>query len=77
MARPSTGGGQTRSSGLDVVSANSRKPAEVKPSTPMTRARSDDGRARPNPATAPPHSARIRHQSRMEPSWFPQVPVIL
>ena len=50
MSRPSSGGGQTRSSGLDVVSANSRKPAEVKPSTPMTRARSDDGRARPNAA---------------------------
>ena len=77
MSRPSIGGGQTRSSGLDVVSANSRKPAEVKPSTPITRARSDDGSARPKAATAPPHSARIRHQSRMEPSWFPQVPVIL
>ena len=49
MSRPSIGGGQTRSSGFDVVSANSRKPAEVKPRTPMTRARSDEGRARPKP----------------------------
>ncbi len=51
--------------------------AAVPPSTPSTRARSAGGRVRPNTATAAPQSARIRHQSRMEPSWFPQVPVIL
>ena len=45
--------------------------------TPMTRARSDDGNARPNRATALPHSARIRHHSRIEPSWLPQDPVTL
>ena len=32
---------------------------------------------RPNSATAPPHSARMATQSSIEPSWFPQVPLIL
>ncbi len=74
---PSIGGGQSRVNGLDVSSANSRNPAEQPPSTPITRARSAEGKLRPNPATAPPQSARMRVQSRIEPSWFPQVPVIL
>ncbi len=77
MPRPSIGAGQSRVNGLEVSSANSRNPAEVAPSTPITRARSAPGRLRPNPATAPPHSARISVHSRMEPSWLPQVPVIL
>jgi len=45
--------------------------------TPITLARSAEGSSRPKAATTPPQSARMRHQSRMEPSWFPQVPVIL
>ena len=77
MPWPSMGAGQMRLNGSLVVSANSSKPAAVRPRTPMTRARSADGRVRPKVATAPPQSARMRHQSRMEPSWFPQVPVIL
>ncbi len=77
MSRPSTGAGQSRVNGLEVSSENSRNPAEEPPSTPITRARSAPGRLRPNLATAPPHSARISAQRMMEPSWFPQVPVIL
>ncbi len=77
MSRPSSGGGHSRTNGSLAKRQNSRNPAELPPSTPITRARSADGRLRPNPATAPPHSARISPQSRIDPSWFPQVPVIL
>ncbi len=77
MPSPSAGAGQTRSNGFEVVRQNSSKPAAVPPSTAITLARKAAGRLRPNTATAPPHKARIRHQSRMEPSWLPQIPVIL
>ena len=56
---------------------NSRKPTLTAPSTPITRALSGDGRSRPKAATASPHIARINTQRTSEPSWFPQVPVIL
>jgi hypothetical protein len=53
------------------------KPTATSPSTPSTRAFSVVGRSRPNPATAPPHSARISTHSTMEPSWLPQAPASL
>ena len=76
IAAPWIGGGHMRRNGFDAVRVNSRKPAETIPITPSTRARKADGRPRPNNATAPPQIASTRHHSRIDPSWFPQVPVI-
>ena len=55
---------------------NSRNPPEISPSTPSTRARKEAGRFWPKAATVAPQSESMKHQSSMEPSWFPQVPVI-
>lgn len=55
---------------------NAMKPAEIRPSTPSTRERRLVGMLLPNAPTVAPQSDRIRHQSRIDPSWFPQVPVI-
>ena len=66
-----------RSNGFEVVRQNSSKPAAVPPSTAITLARSAAGRLRPKTATAPPHRPRISDHSRIEPSWLPQIPVIL
>ena len=54
-----------------------RKPSPINPCTPSTRARNDGGRLRPKAATAAPKSARIQTHRTMEPSWLPQVPLIL
>ena len=54
-----------------------RKPTPIMPCTASTRAFSVGGRLLPNSATAAPNSARMRTQSSIEPSWFPQTPVIL
>ena len=45
--------------------------------TPSTRARSVGGRLPPNQAASAPNRARISTQSSIEPSWFPQTPLIL
>ena len=77
MPCPSTGAGQTRSNGFEVSRQNSSKPAAVAPRMAITLACRVEGRWRPNQATAPPQAPRISAQSRIEPSWFPQMPVIL
>ena len=56
---------------------NSRKAAPIQPCTAITLARSVAGRLAPNSATSAPKMARISTQSSIEPSWFPQAPVIL
>ena len=45
--------------------------------TPSTRARKEGGRLRPSSATAAPNRDRIQTQRTSEPSWLPQVPLIL
>ena len=76
MPAPSSGGGQSRASGSETVRVNSRKPPETRPSTPSTRARREEGRLWPKAATVAPQSESMKHHSTIEPSWFPQVPVI-
>ena len=49
----------------------------MEPCTASTRAFSVGGRLSPKIATAPPKLARMKTQSSMEPSWFPQTPEIL
>jgi hypothetical protein len=53
------------------------KPVATMPWIASTRARNVCGSSAPNTATAAPNSARMRIQSSIEPSWFPQTPVIL
>ena len=57
-----------RVNGFETVRVNSKNPAETSPRTPSTRARNVAGRLPPATATAKPHSERMRHHSRMEPS---------
>ena len=45
--------------------------------TASTRAFSAGGRFSPHQATMAPKSVRISIQSSIEPSWLPQVPLIL
>ena len=45
--------------------------------TARTRARRVGGRLPPNQAAIAPKSVRINTHSSMEPSWFPQTPLIL
>ena len=56
---------------------NSRKPTPIMPCTASTRARSSGGRLSQNSATAAPHSDSMNTHRSIEPSWFPQTPVIL
>ncbi len=55
----------------------SRKPIEMKPCTPMTRAIISSGRCFENCATANVHHASIRTHSSIEPSWEPQLAATL
>ena len=55
----------------------SRKAKPIQPCTERTSAFSLSGRLLPKAATRAPKSARIRTQRSIEPSWFPQTPVIL
>ncbi len=56
---------------------NSRKPTAIMPCTASTRARSAGGRLLENSATAAAHSDSMKTHRSIEPSWFPQTPVIL
>ncbi len=56
---------------------NRKNAAEIQDCTPSTLALSRAGRLPPNTATIAPNSARMRTHSSIEPSWFPQVLVIL
>ena len=76
MPAPCSGGGQSRANGSETVRVKSRNPPETRPSTPSTRARSEEGKFRPKRRRVAPHSESMKHHSTIEPSWFPQVPVI-
>jgi hypothetical protein len=54
-----------------------RKPTPMTAWMPSTRALKVRGRFAPKAATAAPNSARIQTQRTSEPSWLPQVPLIL
>ena len=55
---------------------NSRKPTAIMPWTASTRARNAGGRLSLNSATAAAHSDSMNTHRSIEPSWFPQTPVI-
>jgi hypothetical protein len=67
-SRPSRGGGNTRSKGLEVNSMKVRNPIEIQAWTPSTRVRRLGGRLAPKPATAAPKRVRISTHNNMEPS---------
>jgi hypothetical protein len=54
-----------------------KKATPIEACTASTRALSAGGRLPPQVATIAPKSVRIRIQSSIEPSWFPQTPVTL
>ena len=56
---------------------NSRNPVAIMPWTARTRARNAGGRLSLNSATAAAHSDSMNTHRSIEPSWFPQTPVIL
>ena len=70
------GGGKTRVKGSDVSRMNSKKPTPIIPCTDSTRARSSAGRLSQNSDTSAPHSDSMKTHRIIEPSWFPQTPVI-
>jgi hypothetical protein len=60
---------------LEVMSRKARKPTEISPMTPITRAAMSSGRWRENTETAALQNARISTHSSSEPSCEPQVAV--
>ncbi len=74
---PSMGAGQSRRNGFDVNRTKSRKATAIQAWTDRTSARSRSGRFWLNTATSAPNSARISTHRSIDPSWFPQTPVIL
>ena len=74
---PSIGGAAMRAKGSDVSRMNSRNAAAIQDWTQSTSPRRSAGMPREATATAAAKVARISTQSSIEPSWFPQTPVIL
>ena len=54
-----------------------KKAAAMADCTASTLARRPGGRLPPNQAAEAPNSVRISTQRSIDPSWFPQVPLIL
>ena len=75
-SRPSAAAGSKRSNGFDVNSMNNRKPIEMTPCTPITRATMSSGKWREKMDTANVHHASINTQSNSEPSCEPQLAAI-
>src|SRR5512144_958181 len=76
-SRPSAAGGNRRSKGSDVVSMKSRKPNEMRPCTPSTRATISSGRCLEKTETATVHQPSISTHSSSEPSCEPQLAATL
>jgi hypothetical protein len=62
---------------LEVSRMKSRKAAAIQPCTAQHVGLQPVRQVRPKTATSAPNSARISTQRSIEPSWFPQTPVIL
>ena len=71
-SRPSGGGGNKRSKGLEVIKMNIKKPVETKPKIPITRATMAKGSERENKATATVQPDSMRTHNNKEPSCPPQ-----
>ena len=69
---PSSGIGNKRSNGLEVISIKRRNPTLTKPITPSTRATMSLGKLRLKIVTAKVHALSINTQSNNEPSCAPQ-----
>ena len=73
---PLAGAGNWRRNGLEVNSSKDRKPTEISPMTPSTRATISSGTLRENIATDMVHTARISTHNSKEPSCEPHVAVM-
>ncbi|MCW0416647.1 hypothetical protein NB689_002401 [Xanthomonas sacchari] len=68
---PSRGIGDSRTNGLEVNRTKARKPLEISPSTPSTRAANASGKCLPLRASATVHRLRMAIHSSSEPSCAP------
>ena len=66
-----------RMNGFEVKMMKAKNATETEDCTASTRALRVGGRLPPNQAAIAPNSVRISTQSSIDPSWFPQTPLIL